>query len=474
MCRLRIKCVNLQRFLDNNSTIIPMSNDIRIKKGLDIKLVGEASLTKNDAIKSNFYSIKPEDFHGLTPKLLVKAGAKVKAGEPIFYDKSNDSIQFVSPVSGEVAEIIRGEKRRILEVKIQADKTQTYFDHNKLEVKSAKNEAIKAKLLESGCWPFVMQRPYDVIANPEKTPKGIFVSAYASAPLAANYDFVLTGKQAELQAAVTALSKLTDGDVNVSVSKDSHSPFTNLEDVVIHKVSGPHPSGNVGTLINKIDPVNKGEVVWTVTPQDLVIIGEVLLTGKFNAERIVALAGSGIQEPRYLVTKIGSEIATMVYDRGIEKDANVRIISGTVLSGKEIKPDGFLGYYSNVVTVIPEGDDYEFFGWNKPVFEKVSTSRALTFSWMTPNKKFDLNTNTNGEHRAFVLTGIYEEVFPLDIFPMQILKACMYQDLDEMEALGMYEVAPEDFALTEFVCVSKQPHQKIIREGLDLMLKEIG
>ena len=451
-----------------------MSNDIRIKKGLDIKLVGEASLTKGDAIKSNFYSIKPEDFHGLTPKLLVKAGVKVKAGEPIFHDKSNDSIQFVSPVSGEVIEIMRGDKRRILEIKIQADKSQTFFDHEKLEVKSAKKEAIKAKLLASGCWPFVMQRPYDVIANPEQTPKGIFISAYASAPLAANFDFVLTGKQAELQAAVTALSKLTDGNVNVSVSKYSHSPFTNLEDVVTHKVSGPHPSGNVGTLINKIDPVNKGEVVWTVTPQDLVIIGEVLLTGKFNAERIVALVGSGIQEPRYLVTKIGSEIATMVYDRGIEKDANVRIISGNVLSGKEIKPDGFLGYYSNVVTVIPEGDDYEFFGWNKPVFEKVSTSRALTFSWLTPNKKFDLNTNTNGEHRAFVLTGTYEEVFPLDIFPMQILKACMYQDLDEMEALGMYEVAPEDFALTEFVCVSKQPHQKIIREGLDLMLKEIG
>jgi Na+-transporting NADH:ubiquinone oxidoreductase subunit A len=319
-----------------------------------------------------------------------------------------------------------------------------------------------------------MQRPYDVIANPENTPKGIFVSAYASAPLAADYDFVLTGKKAELQAAVSALSKLTSGNVNVSVSKDSHSPFTNLEDVVTHKVSGPHPSGNVGTLINKIDPINKGEVVWTVTPQDLVIIGELLLTGKFNAERIVALAGSGVKEPRYLVTKIGSEIATMVYDRGIEKDAHVRIISGNVLSGKEIKPDGYLSYYSNVVTVIPEGDDYEFFGWNKPVFDKVSTSRALTFSWLTPNKKFDLNTNTNGEHRAFVITGSYEEVFPLDIYPMQILKACMYQDLDEMEALGMYEVAPEDFALTEFVCVSKQPHQKIIREGLDLMLKEIG
>lgn len=451
-----------------------MSNDIRIKKGLDIKLVGEAALTKSDAIKSNFYSVKPEDFHGLTPKLLVKTGAKVQAGEPIFYDKSNESVQFVSPVSGEVVEILRGEKRRILEIKIQADKAQTFLDHQKLEVESAKAEEIKAKLLASGCWPFIMQRPYDVIANPENTPKGIFVSAYASAPLAADYDFVLTGKKAELQAAVTALSKLTTGSIHVSVSKDSHSPFTNLEDVVTHNVSGPHPSGNVGTLINKIDPINKGEVVWTVTPQDLVIIGELLLTGKFNAERIVALAGSGIKEPRYLVTKIGSEIATMVYDRGIEKDAHVRIISGNVLSGKEIKPDGYLGYYSNVVTVIPEGDDYEFFGWNKPVFDKVSTSRALTFSWMTPNKKFDLNTNTNGEHRAFVLTGTYEEVFPLDIFPMQILKACMYQDLDEMEALGMYEVAPEDFALTEFVCVSKQPHQKIIREGLDLMLKEIG
>ena len=451
-----------------------MSKDIRIKKGLDINLVGEASLTKSDAIKSNFFSIKPEDFHGLTPKLLVKKASKVKAGEPIFYDKSNESIQFVSPVSGEVIEVIRGDKRRILEVKIQADKTQTYFDHKKIELKSAKREAIKAKLLASGCWPFIIQRPYDVIANPETTPKSIFISAYATAPLAADYNFVLTGKQAELQAAVTALSKLTDGKVNISVPKDSHSPFTNLEDVVTHKISGPHPSGNVGTLINKIDPINKGEVVWTLTPQDLVIIGEVLLTGKFNAERIVALAGSGIQEPRYLVTKIGCEIATMVYDRGIQKDANVRIISGTVLNGKEIKPDGFLSYYSNVVTVIPEGDDYEFFGWNKPVFEKVSTSRALTFSWMTPNKKFDLNTNTNGEHRAFVLTGTYEEVFPLDIFPMQILKACMYKDLDEMEALGMYEVAPEDFALTEFICVSKQPHQKIIREGLDLMLKEIG
>ena len=199
-----------------------------------------------------------------------------------------------------------------------------------------------------------------------------------------------------------------------------------------------------------------------------------MLTGKFNAERVVALVGASVQKARYFITKIGSEVATMIYDYGIDKDANVRIISGNVLSGKQINPDGYLDYYSNTITVIPEGDDYEFLGWTMPVFNKISTSRALTFSWMFPKKKFDLNTNTNGEHRAFVTTGTYEEVFPLDIFPMQILKACMYKDLDEMEALGMYEVAPEDFALTEFVCVSKQPHQEIIRKGLDLMLKEIG
>lgn len=451
-----------------------MSNDIRIKKGLDIKLVGGAALNKTTAIKSNFYAIRPEDFHGVIPKLLVKVGQKIKAGEAVFFDKSNEDIKFVSPVSGEIIEISRGEKRRILEIKIKADKELSFVEHKKLELRSANADEIKTLLLASGCWPFIKQRPYAIIADPNRLPKSIFVSAHATAPLASDYNFSLRGKEAELQAAVTALSKFIEGKVHVGVSKDAHSPFANLEDVTIHKISGPHPSGNVGTLINKIDPINKGEIIWTASPQDLVIIGELLLTGKFNAERIVAMVGSQIAEPRYLVTRMGSEVATMIYDRGIQKDAHARIISGNVLTGKEIKPDGYLDYYSDVISVIPEGDDYEFFGWNKPVFNKVSTSRALTFSWLTPNKKFDLNTNTNGEHRAFVITGSYEEVFPLDIYPMQILKACMYKDLDEMEALGMYEVAPEDFALTEFVCVSKQPHQKIIREGLDLMIKEIG
>ncbi|MDX1773875.1 Na(+)-translocating NADH-quinone reductase subunit A [Oceanihabitans sediminis] len=451
-----------------------MSNDIKIKKGLEIKLKGVAELAKENAIISNFYSVRPEDFHSVIPKLTVKVGAKVKAGEPIFYDKSNEAVKFVSPVSGEIIDIPRGEKRRILAVKIQADKEQTYQDNGKFNVDAAKAEDVKAHLLASGCWPFIKQRPYDVIANPEKAPKAIFVSAYASAPLAADLDFTLQGKEAELQAAITALTKLTEGKVHVSVAKNGKSPLANVSGATLHKVSGPHPSGNVGTQINKIDPVNKGEVVWTVNAQDLVIIGELLLTGKFNAERVVALAGSSVKKPRYFVTKLGAEVASVIYDNGVDKNDNIRIISGNVLSGKQVQPDGFLDYYSNIITVIPEGNDYEFFGWNKPVFDKVSTSRALTFSWLSPNKKYDLTTNTNGEHRNFVTTGTYEEVFPLDIYPMQILKACLYEDLDEMEALGMYEVAPEDFALTEFVCVSKQPHQEIIRKGLDLMLKEIG
>lgn len=449
-----------------------MSKDIRIKKGLDIKLVGEAEKTTENAIVSNFYSIRPEDFHSIIPKLVAKEGTRVKAGETLFYNKDNEAMKFVSPVSGEVTEVQRGPRRRIDAIKITADKEQTYVDHGKFDL-SLDADKIKAHLLASGCWAFIKQRPYDVVAKADSTPKAIFISGYASAPLAADLDYTLAGKEAELQTAVTALSKLTEGGVHISVGS-SNSPLANLDNTITHNVSGPHPSGNVGTLINKVDPINKGEVVWTVSAQDLVIIGELLLTGKFNAERVVALAGSSVKKPRYFRTKIGAEVATMVYDNGVDKDGNDRIISGNVLTGKKVAPDGNLDYYSNVITVIPEGDDYEFFGWNKPVFDKVSTSRALTFSWLNPKKKYDLDTNTNGEHRAFVVTGSYEEVFPLDIYPMQILKACMYQDLDEMEALGMYEVAPEDFALTEFICVSKQPHQKIIREGLDLMLKEIG
>jgi len=332
---------------------------------------------------------------------------------------------------------------------------------------------VRKTLLQSGCWAFIKQRPYDIIANPDATPKAIFVSGYSTAPLAADVDYVLKGKEKELQAAIKALSTLTPGKINVSVDNTQTSPFTNIEGVSLHKVSGPHPAGLVGTQINKINPINKGEVVWTIAPQDLVIIGEYLLTGIFNAERTIALSGSSVKSPKYYTTKIGAEISTFLYASGVKED-KFRLINGDVLTGSRTTPEGYLGFYSNTVTAIPEGDDYELFGWNKPVFNKISSTRALTFSWLNKKKKYNLNTNTNGEHRAFVVTGKYEEVFPLDIYPLQLLKACMVKDLDEMEQLGLYEVAPEDFALTEFICISKQPHQQIIREGLDLMYQEIG
>ncbi|WP_430424345.1 Na(+)-translocating NADH-quinone reductase subunit A [Maribacter litoralis] len=449
-----------------------MSKDIRIKKGLNINLVGAAEQTTSKAVLSNVYAIQLSDFHGIIPKMMVKQGAEVKAGEPLFYNKSIESMVFVSPVSGELIEIERGDRRRILTLKILADKTQEVISGAVTDVENASKEELKATLLKSGCWPFIKQRPYDVIANPDTTPKAIFISGYSSAPLQADLNYVLQGKEKELQTAITALGKLTPGKVHVSVGAGA-SPLSSMEGVELHTVSGPHPAGLVGTQINRIDPINKGELVWTVSPQDLIIIGEYLLKGKFNAERVIALAGSSVKAPKYYTTKIGSEISTFLYASGVNEE-NFRVINGDVLTGSKSKPDGFLGYYNNTVSVIPEGDDYELFGWNKPVFDKISATRALTFSWMQPNKKYDLDTNTNGEHRAFVVTGQYEKVFPMDIFPMQLLKACMVKDLDEMEQLGLYEVAPEDFSLTEFICISKQPHQKIIREGLDLLQKEIG
>ncbi|WP_373075059.1 Na(+)-translocating NADH-quinone reductase subunit A [Zeaxanthinibacter enoshimensis] len=450
-----------------------MSKDIRIKKGLNINLVGAAEQTTTKAVSSNVYNINLADFHGITPKMMVKQGVEVKAGEPLFYSKNNEEMLFVSPVSGELIEIERGARRRILNLKILADKTQATVEHQPLSPEKASEEAIREFLLKSGCWPFIKQRPYDIIADPESRPKAIFISGYVTAPLAAELDYVLKGKEKEIQAAITALGKLTPGKVHVSVGKSSDSPLAGLQGITLHKVSGPHPAGLVGTQINKIDPINKGETVWTLAAQDLVIIGEALLTGKFNPERTVALVGSSVKNPKYYTTKIGAEISTFLYASGVKED-DIRVINGDVLTGRKSKPDGHLGFYNNTVSVIPEGDDYEFFGWNKPVFDKISATRALTFSWLQPNKKYELNTNTNGEHRAFVVTGMYEEVFPMDIYPLQLLKACMVQDLDEMEQLGLYEVVPEDFSLTEFICISKQPHQKIIREGLDLLYKEIG
>lgn len=448
-----------------------MSKDIRIKKGLDLKLQGAADKSKSDASRSKVYAIKPSDFHGVTPKMTVKEGAIVKAGEVIFYSKNDESVKFVSPVSGTIQEIKRGDKRVILEILIAADSQDSHLEHSKKNPKDLSSEEVKAHLLASGCWPFIKQRPYDVVANSADTPKAIFVSGINSAPLAADLSFTMNGKQEALVAGFTALTKLTSGQVHVTVSPSADF-MPSVNGITVHKGQGVHPVGLVSTQIAKIEPINKGEKVWTVQMEDVAIIGDLFLTGKLNLQRTVALSGTGFNNPSYINVTIGAQMSDVVANN--LKDGNYRIISGDVLTGDKKSKDGFLGFYSNTVTAIPEGDDYDFFGWNIPRPNKFSVYRANMFSFLTPNKKYDLNTNTNGEHRAFVLTGDYEKVFPLDIYPIQLLKAILVKDIDQMEALGIYEVAPEDFALTEYICVSKQEHQAIVRHGLDIMIKEVG
>lgn len=448
-----------------------MSKDIRIKKGLDLKLKGEAAHEIATVTRSKVYAIKPSDFHGITPKMVVKEGATVKAGDVIFYSKNDEAVKFVSPVSGTIQEIVRGEKRVILAIKIVADSQDVAVEHSKKNPKDLSEKEVKEQLLASGCWPFIKQRPYDVIANSADTPKAIFVSGINSAPLAGDLNYVLANKKEALSAGFEALKKLTSGKIHVTI--DAKANFLpSVEGVEVHKGEGKHPIGLVSTQIAAIDPLNKGERVWVVQIEDVAVVGELFLTGKVNFEKTVALTGTGFEKPSYVKVISGAQMSDVV--AGNLKDGNYRLISGNVLTGDKKSSEDFLGFYHHQVTAIPEGNDYDFFGWNLPRPNKFSVYRAGMFSFLTPNKKYDLNTNTNGEHRGFVLTGEYEKVCPLDIYPMQLLKAILVKDLDLMEALGIYEVAPEDFALTEFVDVSKQDHQRIVRQGLDLMIKEVG
>ena len=445
-----------------------MSTDIVVRKGFNLKLVGEALRETETPKETQDFSVYPSDFHGVFPKLIVKENDFVRAGDIIFYDKNSEKVKFVSPVSGKIDKIVRGERRKVLEISIKSDNKSSYRQLDKISDNSATK--IIDFLLDSGLWSFIKQRPYDIIADPNSLPKEIFISAFDSSPLSADYDFITADYKKNILTAIDYLRKLTSGSINISLRKESESFLRELDFVKIHNVTGPHPSGNLSTVINKISPINKGDIIWTLNLPDLSIIGNAILNRQYKAERIIAIVGSSVKKPRYVKTIIGSNVSSLLD----LKDNNSRIISGNILTGTKVSKSGHLRHYNNEITVIPEGDDYDLFGWAKPIFNKFSFSRALTFSWLFPNKEYDLNTNTNGEHRAFVVTGSFEEVFPLDIYPMQILKACMYEDLDEMEALGMYEVSPEDFALTEFICVSKQPHQDIIRKGLDLMIKEIG
>lgn len=451
-----------------------MSEDLRIKKGLTIKLKGMAKKTLFDLPRSEVYAIKPTDFHGIIPKLTVKVGHKVKAGDILFYSKQNEKVKFAATTSGEISEITRGAKRKILDIRIKADAVDSFKDFGIKNPKDMKREEIKEHLSKAGCFPYFNQRPYDIIVNPDEVPKAIFISSFSTAPLAADEVFAMQGMEKNFQTGIDAISKLTDGKVHLSVDGTKTSFFDTTENVVLHKVYGKHPAGNVGVQINKIDPINQGEKVWTINPQDVALIGRLFSTGKYDTTRVIAFAGSEVEDPKYIKTKQGVKI-DQLYDRCITSPATeIRIINGDVLSGRWVRKNNFLSFYNTLISVIPEGDHYTFFGWMPFTQNRLFSMSRTFFSWLTPNKEYTLDTNMNGEDRAMVLTGEMEKVFPMDIYPMQLLKATLAGDIEKMEQLGIYEVIPEDFALIDYTSSSKVEAQSIIREGLDLMIKEVG
>ncbi len=450
-----------------------MSKIITLRKGLDINLEGKPCAATADAPVAAEYALSPLDFEGVTPKLLVKAGDRVKAGTPLFFNKYNERVLFTSPVSGTVAAVNRGEKRKVLSVTVAPDAQQSYEEFAKLDPTQSSRDELIELLLHAGLWPMLVQRPYGIIADPADTPKAIFVSAFDSAPLAPDYNYVLRDEQADLQAGIEVLRKLSGGKVHLSMRAGAEGSMPQLKGVELHTFAGKHPAGNVGVQIHHIDPVNKGEVVWTVNIQDLAIIGRLVLTGRVDMTRIIAVDGSEVAKPQYYRVIAGARVDSFLEGnlKTQKEGDSVRVISGNVLTGTKTAMDGFLGYYANQVTVIPEGDKYELLGWAMPRFNKFSVSRAY-FSWLCPKKAYRLDTNMNGGERPFVVTGLYERYLPMDIYPMYLLKACLAGDIEKMENLGIYEVVEEDFALCEFVDPSKIDIQQIIRDGINLMIKE--
>ena len=457
-----------------------MSKAIKITKGLNINLVGEAEKIISNATQPSVVAIKPTDFEGLTPKLAVKQGDEVLAGSPLFIDKDRPEICIPSPVSGEVAEIVRGAKRKILEVRIVADQEIKYKEFGIKDPSNLSNEEAKQALLDSGLWSFIQQRPFGTVANPKDEPKAIFISGLETSPLAADVDFVLKGKEKEIQAGIDALAKLTKGKVHLTLNNaPGHGQaFQALKNpqLQVNSINGLHPAGNVGVQIHHIDPINKGEVVWTVSSKDLAIIGALFTQGKYDATRLVAVAGEGVKAPKYIRTILGAPIKTVV-EGNLKSDKDYRLVSGTVLTGTQVNEEGFLGYFDASVVSIPEGNDMKFFvteGWASPGFGKFSFSRSFPTWLASSKKKYSLDTNLNGEERAFVVTGQYEKVFPFDIYPLHLIKAIMANDIELMENLGVYEVAPEDFALCEFICTSKVDVQEIVQDGLANLRSELG
>ena len=444
-----------------------MANVIKLKKGLTINLKGKAAQEVSAAKASKVYGLVPDAFWGMKPKVVVKEGDKVKAGDALFVDKLHPEVKFTSPVSGTVKLVERGERRKVLSVQVEADAEQKFVDFGKQDVQKMDGEAVKTVLLESGLFGYFLQRPYAVTANPEETPKGIFVSTIQDMPLAQDFEFVIAGQEKDFQTGIDALAKLAK--VYVGVQPDTKVKVQNAE---VTTFKGKCPAGNVGVQINHVAPVNKGEVVWTLGAEEVIFVGRLLNTGKLDLTRTLAVAGSEIAQPKYVKALVGARIGDIV-EGNVKKDVKVRLIDGNPLTGLKVCEESFLGAHTTEVTAIPEGDTAdEAFGWIMPRFKEFSTSRTY-LSWLFGCKKeYKMDARIKGGERHMIMSGEYDRVFPMDIYPEQLVKAIIAGDIDRMEALGIYEVAPEDFAVAEFVDSSKVELQRIVREGLDMLRKE--
>lgn len=450
-----------------------MANVIKLRKGLDINLKGKASQELMSVKEPGFYALVPDDFTGVTPKVVVKEQEYVMAGGPLFIDKNHPELKFVSPVSGVVTSVERGARRKALNIVVEAAAEQDYEEFGKKDVNALNGESVKAALLEAGMFAFIRQRPYDVIADPTMYPKAIFVSAFDSNPLAPDFEFALKGEEANFQTGLDALSKMAKTYLSISV-KQKAAALTQARNVTITAFDGPNPAGNVGVQINHISPVVKGETVWTIGAEAVIFIGRLFNTGRVDMTRKVAVTGSEVLKPAYCKLKVGA-LLTNVFSGNVTTGRDLRYISGNVLTGKKVNPNGFLGAFDSQLTVIPEGDDiHEMLGWIMPRFNQFSVNHSY-FSWLLGNnKEYVLDARIKGGERHMIMSNEYDKVFPMDIFPEYLVKAIIAGDIDRMEALGIYEVAPEDFALCEFVCSSKVEVQRIVRAGLDMLRAEMA
>lgn len=443
----------------------------KTKKGLDLNLKGQAQQELSKANLSAEYALSPSDFHGVVPRIVVKEGDKVQVGSPLFVDKATERIKFVSPVSGVVKSIVRGDRRKVLHVVVSSDKELEYKDFGKKDIQKMNAEAVKEALLDAGLFAFIHQRPYDVTATPQDTPKAIFISTFSKMPLAADFSYVVKGREADFKAGIKALAKLAKVYVGIC-PEQINTPLMPIEDAEVSVFSGPNPSGNVGVHINRIDPINKGEIVWTVNAEAVIFIGKFFNTGKVDFTRRIAVAGSRIQQPAYVETIIGLPMADLLKNR-LTTTEDTRIIDGNPLVGRKSSLNTYLSASTTEVCAIPEGDKTnELFGWIAPRFNQFSSSHSY-FSWLFgKNKEYDLDCRIKGGERHMIMSCEYESVFPMDIYPSYLIKAIITGDIDRQEQLGIYEVAPEDFAVAEFIDSSKLELQRIVREGLDQLRKE--